>query len=183
MAEAASSSMATIDWMDIIIITDIAIVICIVEEPVDAAKCVGADSFGWAFDSNSKVVVSPNEGQPKEVFDEFLAKLVALEPEFAEPNQRRSRGYVGGAVALVVALVVALAVGESFEEAPEGVANSTKRAQWIPTIGGAVASWARVNVEHSALERVPTSDQEVEHVGGNARRDEQFAEAKVGRNR
>jgi len=65
-----------------------AIVICVIEEPVDDATCVGADEF-VSIDSNSNDAVSPDVGQLKEVIAEFLAKLDVPEPEFAEPNQRR----------------------------------------------------------------------------------------------
>jgi len=65
------------------------IVTCVVEEPVGDAACVGAHAF--VPHSNSNAAVSPDEGQPKKVVDEFLAKHGAPEPEFAEPNQRKRR--------------------------------------------------------------------------------------------
>ena len=55
-------------------------------------------------------------------------------------------------MAVAMALVVEVAVGESFEEVPE-----------------CASRMKRIDVEHSAVERVPIPDQIVEHVSGNAR--------------
>ena len=157
MGEAATT-LATIDCSTV---TDIAIVICVVEEPVDDAACVGADTFE-SLDSND--TVSPDEGQPKEVVAKFLTELDGPEPDFAEPDQRRwwrrSRGRGGG-------FDLATAIGESFEEAPEEDFNCIKRN--CRTIHTTVASYERIDSEHSTMERVPILDQVVEHFDANAR--------------
>ena len=51
-------------------ITVVAIVICVIEEPVDAAAHVYADAFR-TLDSND--AVSSDEGQPKEVVSHFVS--------------------------------------------------------------------------------------------------------------
>ena len=73
MAEAATtlSVAIIIDWSTITTLA-IAIVICVVEEPVDAAACVVADRYVTNY-SNSNDAVSPDEGQPKEEVAEFRA--------------------------------------------------------------------------------------------------------------
>ena len=82
MREAVSLSEVIIDCSTIII----AIVICVVEEPVDDAAFAGVDESS-ALDSND--AVSPDVGQPKEVVAEFLVIPIFPDPEFAEPDQRR----------------------------------------------------------------------------------------------
>ena len=84
MAEAVASLSVAIDWATITI-TIAAIVICVVEEPVDDATCAGADSFDSI---DSKYAVSPDVWQPKEVVTEFRGKPTTPEPEFVEPDQR-----------------------------------------------------------------------------------------------
>ena len=111
--------------------------------------------------------MSPNVGQPEEVFAEFPVNPAFPEPDFAEPEQRRSRRSRRRGV-----FTSALAVCESFEEAPEERDNY-----------GSGASCARIDIEYSAVERVPIPDQVVEHLGMIALFDDQFAEAHVTRNR
>ena len=86
MAMAEAAPVATVDWS----IITIAIVICVVEEPVGDAVYAGIDALD-TLDSND--AVSPDEGQPQEVFAECLSKLVLVtsEPEFSEPDPRRRR--------------------------------------------------------------------------------------------
>jgi len=62
----AEASPVAIDY------SKITIVICVVEEPVEAAACAGADEL-VSIDSNSKDAVSPDEGQPKEEFPAFMS--------------------------------------------------------------------------------------------------------------
>ena len=59
-----------------------------------------------------------------------------------------------------------MAVGELFQEAPEAGASCIFKSK-------------RSDIEHSAMERVPILDQEVEHTSGSARFDGQTAEAHV----
>jgi len=66
MAE-ASTSVATVDWS---IITAVAIVICVVEEPVDDSTYTCADEI---VTRDSKDAVSSNVGQLEEVVAESLA--------------------------------------------------------------------------------------------------------------
>jgi len=127
----------------------IAIVICVIEEPVGDATCADADSFE---NHDLYEAVSPDEGKPKEVIAEFMAKLTAHESEFAEPDhgriRRRSLGQCGDALTLVP-----VAVGESFEQAPEGGANNVKHIcnSRIRTI----VAGEQIDFEYSAVERVP----------------------------
>ena len=104
----ADAAFVAIDW------AIIAIVVGVVEEPIDYASFAGSDGRFETRDSNNSV--PSNEGQPNKVVAEVLSKPPVMEPEFAEPDRRRRRGGYG--VTLVVA-VLAMAVNESFEEAPE----------------------------------------------------------------
>ena len=175
MAEAAPR--AIMDWASTIPAI-IAIVIgdAIVEEPVDDAACVGADKF-VALDSND--AVSSDEGQPKEVVAEFLANHDVLEPEFAEPDQRRRRRSQGRGGGFGLASFVATTFGELFEEAPEegasGVWRNCQKRSGIRITG--------VDIEHSAVERVTIPYQIVEHLGVNTVIDAQSAESHVSRDR
>ena len=160
MAETVSLSVTMIiDWSIIVIAT--IVIIGVIEEPVDDALFAVVDTFETR-DSND--ALSSDEGQPKEVVAEFLAKPgdPDPEPEFAEPDQRRrrrrSRGRGGYGVALAVALIMAMSVGESFEGAPEEAANSTKR---VCRNRNKSATFERIDIEHSAVERVPIPDQVV----------------------
>ena len=113
----------------------VVVVVNVIEEPVDDAPGVVVGVPEQSFGSNN--AVSPDEGKPKDIHRivdywhfpvEYMQIRVALETEFAEPEQRRrmgrrSRGYGQGGVA--IAVVVAVAVGESAEEVPKGGVDSS----------------------------------------------------------
>ena len=77
--------------------------------------------------------------------------------------------------------LVAMAIGESFKEAQEAGASNFK-CIWSRMASGA-AYFARLDVEHSVVERASTHDQIIKYFGVNFRRDGQFAEAHVAGNR
>ena len=172
MAEAALLATITIDCPSTAAIR--AIVIGVVEEPVDDAACVVADDASKIYDSND--AVTPDEWQPKEVVDEFGAKVcrkffaVSSEPEFVEPDQRRRRGRGrirrGGGYGAIDT------VGESFEEAPKGGgASCNDRICRIRNTGH--SSVLKHDFKQSAVKRMSILDQVVRHPGRIARCDAQ----------
>ena len=131
--------------------------------------------------SDSNDALPSDEGQPKEArIAEYRTATEAQEPEFAETSQRTRRGRSSSRADDCDT------VEELTDKSPESwlinveiSTNKQKAFEQATEVGIDNATIIEIEIERSALERVPIPGKIGEHVGGDNPINDQFAETHV----